>query len=259
MSLAASHGHQELLVHGAPRVRTLATGDEVISPEEEPAPGQLRDSHTDFLLAAGSTLGLEFEPLGIAPDREEELERLIREGLEADVLILSGGVSMGRFDLVEGVLQRLGCKVLFDRVAIQPGKPLVAAVHDRGLVFGLPGNPASVKATFWLFVRPALRNLMGRRDSFWHGALSARLAASLPGAKARDRFLSAEVSFHDGQILVTPFDPRGSHDLNAYARGTALVRIRAGAAPAEPGDSCEVLPLADWTAQGGVGAQVQST
>jgi molybdopterin molybdotransferase len=251
LSLAASHGYGELPVHGLPTVHTLATGDEVVPPEVEPGPGQLRDTHTDFLLAAGATLGLVFQPLGIARDQDNDLERLVAKGLRADVLILSGGVSMGRFDLVEGVLERLGCRVLFNRVAIQPGKPLVAAVHPGGLVFGLPGNPASVKATFWLFVRPVLRCLMGRSDHFWGGALKGTLAAPLPGARARDRFLAAEVHFQDGGILVTPHDPRGSHDLTAYARGTALVRIPAGADPSEPGESCEILPLADWTAQAG--------
>jgi molybdopterin molybdotransferase len=243
LALLATHGYTELPVHRAPTVSVLATGDEVVPPEATPAPGQLRDSHTDFLLAAGASLGLRFEPLGIAPDRVDALTARVERGLRSDVLLLCGGVSMGEFDLAEGVLASLGCRAVFDAVAIQPGKPLVFAVHDRGLVFGLPGNPASVMVAFWLFVRPALRRLLGIADSWWGGALAGILAAPLPGAGPRDRFLAAEVAVREGTLRVTPFPPKGSHDSAAYARGTALVRVRPGAAPAPAGAACEVLLL----------------
>jgi molybdopterin molybdotransferase len=249
LSLLATHGLGEVRVHRAPRVRILTTGDEVVPPETRPAPGQLRDSHTDFLLAAGASLGLAFEPVGIAPDRRDELARLIRRGLDSDVLLLCGGVSKGEFDFAEDVLGGLGYRMLFDAVAIQPGKPVVAAVPARGegaLVFGLPGNPASVMVCFWLFVRPALRRLMGLADGYWHGALAGELAGPLPGAKGRDRFLSAGVRFEAGRLKVFPHAPKGSHDLAAYGYGTALVRVPAHAEPAGAGDPCEVLPLADW-------------
>jgi molybdopterin molybdotransferase len=166
LSVLATHGYGTVPVHRAPRIAILASGDEVVPPDAEPGPGQLRDSHTDFLLAAGASLRLAFTPLGIAPDREAELAALVERGLQSDVLLLCGGVSMGEFDLAEGVLARLGCRAVFDAVAIQPGKPLVFAVHERGLVFGLPGNPASVMVTFWLFVRPALRRLLGHEDGY---------------------------------------------------------------------------------------------
>lgn len=243
LGLLATHGYGEVPVHRAPAVAVLATGDEVVPPEMEPRPGQLRDSHTDFLLAAGASLGLRFESLGIAPDRVEPLRERIERGLEHDVLLLCGGVSMGELDLVEGVLADLGCEAVFDAVAVQPGKPLVFATHARGIVFGLPGNPASVMVSFWLFVRPALRRLQGLPADWWP-ALPGVLAAPLPGASPRDRFLPAEVAFEDGAARVTPYPPRGSHDLAAHARGTALVRVRAGAPAAAAGDPCEVLLLA---------------
>jgi molybdopterin molybdotransferase len=221
----------------------LTTGDEVVPPEAVPAPGQLRDSHTDFLLAAGATLGLRFEALGIAPDRVNALGPLVERGLRSDVLLLCGGVSKGEFDLVEGVLADLGCEAVFDAVAVQPGKPLVFATHPGGWVFGLPGNPASVMVSFWLFVRPALRRLMGIEDSWWGSAIAGTLAAPLPGAGGRDRFLPAAVETRDGELLVTPVPPKGSHDLAAYARGTGLVRVRTGAQAAKVGNRCEVLLL----------------
>jgi molybdopterin molybdotransferase len=243
LGLIATHGYPKVPVHRAPTVAILTTGDEVVPPETEPAPGQLRDSHTDFLLAAGSRIGLRFEALGIAPDRVDELRALIERGLRSDVLLLCGGVSMGELDLVEGVLAELGCEAHFDAVAIQPGKPFVFATHPGGLVFGLPGNPGSVMVAFWLFVRPALRTLMGIEDGWWSNALAGTLAAPLPGSKGRDRFLAAEVKIREGRLFVTPRPPKGSHDLAAYGVGTALVRIRAGAEPAEAGSGCEVLLL----------------
>ena len=153
---------------------------------------------------------------------------------------------MGEFDLVEGVLAELGCRVLFDSVAIQPGKPLVAARHESGWVFGLPGNPASVMVGFWLFVRPLLRRLQGLADGFWNGALEGVLTAELPPAKGRDRFLSAQVLFAAGQPQVQPLWSKGSHDVAAFGQGTGLVRIPANSAASKPGDPCQFLPLIDW-------------
>ncbi|MDH3253787.1 MAG: molybdopterin molybdotransferase MoeA [Acidobacteriota bacterium] len=249
LSLLASHGHASVVVHRSPRVAFVSTGNEVVPPDREPEPGQLRDSHTDFLLAATSSLGLELLPLGIASDSPDSLRPLLERGLDYDILLVSGGVSMGEFDIVEDVLAGLGCAVLFDKVAVQPGKPLVAARHPRGLVFGLPGNPASVMVCYWLFVRPTLRRLMGHHDAFWHGALNGTLVRPLPGSGTRDRFLPANVGFADGEILVQPAPPKGSHDLMAYARGSALVRVPASSRPAETGSTCQILPLADWPAQ----------
>lgn len=246
VSLLASHGYGEVGVVSRPEVAVLTTGDEVVEPDEEPGPGQLRDSNSAFLVAAGTSLGLGFRRLGIASDDLQDLRAKISQGMKAEVFLLTGGVSMGDFDLVEDVLAEAGCESIFDAVAIQPGKPLVAALHDGGWVFGLPGNPASVMVTYSLFVRPLLRRLMGFHDAFWHGALAAELAAPLPGAKGRDRFLPASIAFHGGRILATPHPPAGSHDTVAYARGTALVRILPHAGPAEAGEPCEVLPLVNW-------------
>jgi molybdopterin molybdotransferase len=246
LSLLATHGYSTVSVYRRPSVAILATGDEVVSPDRDPAPGQLRDSHTDFLLAAGQQLGLETDALGIAADRPESIRQKVEKGLNRDVLLICGGVSMGEFDLVEGVLANLGCRVLFDSVAIQPGKPLVAARHPNGWIFGLPGNPASVMVGFWLFVRPLIRRLQGLEDGFWQGALTGLLAGELPAAKGRDRFLSAQVSLLEGQPRVRPLLSKGSHDVAAFGQGTGLVRIPANSPTARAGEACEFLPLIDW-------------
>lgn len=248
VSLMASHGYTSVPTYRRPRVAVLATGDEVIPPEEEPRPGQLRNSNGPFLLAAGHTMGLEFTSLGIAPDDIAGLRAHVEKGLEHDLLMLCGGVSMGDFDFGEQVLEELGCDILFDKVALQPGKPLVAARHRHSghWVLGLPGNPASVMVTFWLFARPLLRRLQGIDDGFWQGALRAELEAPLPPGKDRDRFLDARVRASQGRLLVTPQPPRGSHDVVSYAQGSALVRIRPLVAAGKVGDPCEILPMADW-------------
>ena len=246
LSLLATHGYREIPVHRRPSIATLATGDEVVSPESEPKPGQLRDSHTDFLFAAGASLGLKVDSLGIAADSPENIRERVVKGLGYDVFLVCGGVSMGEFDYVEQVLVESSCRVLFDAVAIQPGKPLVAARHSGGWVFGLPGNPASVMVGFWLFVRPLLRRLQGLEDSFWHGALEGVLTGALPGAKGRDRFLSADVGFREGRPLVRPSASKGSHDVSAFGHGTGLVRVPAHQEKLEAGAICEVLPLVDW-------------
>jgi molybdopterin biosynthesis enzyme len=102
-------------------------------------------------------------------------------------------------------------------------------------------------ACFWLFARPAIRRMMGIDDAFWQGALRATLTAPLPQAKARDRFLPASIAFRRGEILAHPLRPQGSHDLAAFGRGTALVRIKAHSDAREAGDPCEILPLVNWT------------
>ncbi len=250
LAVAATHGHGELTVHAAPRVAVLTTGDEVVPPEADPGPGQLRDSHTDFLLAAGAGLGLAFTALGIAPDDPEELAARVARGLAtADVLLVCGGVSAGEFDFVETVLAGLGCRLLFDAVAIQPGKPLVAAVRPAGdgadraaLVFGLPGNPASVMVAYRLFVRPALARLLGRPAGYLDDMLDGVLAAPAPPARDRDRFLPARLERGPDGWMVTPEAPRGSHDLAAQARGPALLHLPARTPAAAAGAACRVLP-----------------
>ena len=246
VSLLASHGYTEAPVIRRPKVAVLTTGDEIVPPEQEPGPGQLRDSNTSFLLAAGRSMGLEFESLGIAGDSPQELREKISAGLRADVLLLCGGVSKGDYDLVEDVLEELGSRCLFDSVAIQPGKPLVANRHSGGWVFGLPGNPGSVMMTFWLYVKPTLRCLAGFDDGFWRNTLSAELGSPLPRTKGRDRFFNASLEIRDGKLVATPLVPRGSHDVAAFARGTGIVRARKLSPEIPAGTPCEVLPTGDW-------------
>ncbi len=244
LALLASQGIAEVEVHGAPRLALLLTGNEIVPPAATPAAGQLRDSHSDFLLAELASLRVPVESLGIARDDPSLLAERLRTGLaSSDVVLCCGGVSMGEADFLAPVLARLGFHTLFHGVAIQPGKPLLVAHRGAQLVFGLPGNPASVMVAYWLFVRPALRRLLGSPASSWDGALSGTLGGALAAGRARDRFVPAVWRSVDGEAIVEPRSPKGSHDLLAFGLATALLRVRAGAPARTAGAPCEWLRL----------------
>ncbi len=247
LALLASQGIDRIDVVRRPRVAVLATGDEVVPASAVPRPGQLRDSHTDYLMAEGIRLGAEVVSLDIADDDPEALAERTREGLRTcDVLLVCGGVSMGGRDHTRQVLEQLGARTVFHGVAVQPGKPLLFAHLPERWIFGLPGNPASVMVAFRLFVEPALARLAGdARARFWGDARPALLAGGLPAGKSRDRFVPARFreSTAAGELLE-PLAVRGSHDLATFARADRLLRIRAGEAARPAGDAVEAL---DWT------------
>jgi molybdopterin molybdotransferase len=248
LALLASQGIGEVAVHRAPRLALQLTGNEIVPPEATPAAGQLRDSHSDFLLAELDRLNLPVRSLGIARDEPETLAASLRAGLEGtDVLLCCGGVSMGEADFLAPVLAELGFATLFHGVAIQPGKPLLVAhrVAADGvqLAFGLPGNPASVMVAWWLFVRPALERLLGAPAGFWACALPGTLGGPLGAGRKRDRFVPATWRLDGGRPILVPISPKGSHDLLAFGLASALVRIRAGAPAAAAGVPCEWMRL----------------
>ncbi|MEO8274866.1 MAG: molybdopterin molybdotransferase MoeA [Thermoanaerobaculia bacterium] len=246
LALLASQGIEEVETHRAPRIALLLTGNEVVPATATPAAGEVRDSHSDFLLAELRRLGLAPEVLGIARDEPDALARQLRKGLEAaDVMISCGGVSMGEADFLAPVLRELGFETLFHGVAIQPGKPLLVARRGRKIVFGLPGNPASVMVAYWLFVRPGLQRMLGGEASFWGGALSGILGGALSAGRGRDRFVPAVLRYVDGGAVLVPLSPRGSHDLLTFGNASALLRVRAGASAQLPGDRCDWIALRD--------------
>ena len=163
IGLAASMGFPFLEVHRRPRVAIVATGSELVEVDQELAPGQIRNSNSYTMEAQCRQLGIEAERLGIAPDEYEATRSLLERGMTYDVLITSGGVSVGDFDFVKEVQDDLGVQRRLWRVAMKPGKPLVFGVRDACLVFGVPGNPVAAMVSFELFIRPALLRLMGHR------------------------------------------------------------------------------------------------
>ncbi len=161
LAQAAQVGAARVQCHQRPRVAILSTGDEVVSIGETPGPFHIRNSNSVSLAAQARLAGGEPMPLGNALDRADDLGAKIELGLKEDILVLSGGVSMGKYDLVESVLKSLGAEFYFDAVAIRPGKPAVFGRCRDTLVFGLPGNPVSTMITFQLFVIPAIDILGG--------------------------------------------------------------------------------------------------
>jgi molybdopterin molybdotransferase len=243
VAVAATVGKVELLVGPRPRVAVIATGDELVDPTVTPGPGQIRNSNGFSLVSQARASGAEVHYLGVARDAEKSLEELINQGLGHDVLLLSGGVSMGRFDLVERVLAKLGVHTLFGAVALKPGKPLVAGVaRDGGLVFGLPGNPVSTMVTFELFVRPALAKMEGCEQP-QRPILSATLKNALSSRGPRRAFLPGWIEPETAGLVAYPISTCGSADIVAFAKANALLIVPEGTERLGAGQTVGVYPL----------------
>jgi molybdenum cofactor synthesis domain-containing protein len=245
MAVLASFGYAGVPVHRRPRVAVLATGTELVRVEEKPGEDQIRDSNSYSLAAYARLAGAVVERLPFAGDDPGLLrDEVGRAAARSDLLVLSGGVSMGRYDFTKAALHALGAELFFERVALRPGKPTVFARLPGGaLVFGLPGNPVSVSVTFNLFARTALRVMQGARDAepFEETAVLSRPAK---GAAGRASYLPAALSTDpEGRLLAEPLRWGGSSDFVAFARAAALVIVPAGVRTVEPGSVVKVVRL----------------
>ncbi len=241
LALAAQTGQDHVDVFRRPRVAILSTGDEVVGINDTPGPFQIRDSNGLSLAFLSSLAGAEPICLGNAADQVNELRAKIEQGLEADALVLSGGVSMGKYDLVEVVLRDLGAEFFFDAVAIRPGRPAVFGVCKGKFVFGLPGNPVSTMVTFELFVVPAIDLLAGaapRPLPFFR----ARLAAPVVQKAALTHFLPARLEWNSGEIRVSELPWQGSGDIVAVARANGFLVVPQTKLELAAGESVDVLP-----------------
>jgi molybdopterin molybdotransferase len=194
LAAAAQVGATQLLCAPRPRIAILSTGDEIVAVSETPGPFQIRNSNAISLAAQVRTAGAELVLLGNAADRESDLRAKISQGLQHDALILSGGVSMGKYDLVEKVLREMSAEFFFDSVAIRPGKPTVFAICASKPIFGLPGNPVSTMVTFELFVIPAIDILSGAAPRPLP-LVHAILAADLNEKPGMTHFLPAKIEW----------------------------------------------------------------
>jgi molybdopterin molybdotransferase len=248
LGVLATVGRTAVAAVPAPRVGVLSTGDEVVEANARPGPGQIRNSNGPMLIAQTCRAGGQPRYLGIARDRLDSLRPLVAEGLRSDVLILSGGVSAGKLDLVPGVLQDAGVVAHFHKVAMKPGKPVFFGTLPRGdvlpptLVFGLPGNPVSSFVGFELFVRPALRRLRGLTDD-GSAELSAALTEDFAYKTDRPTYHPAHVEATDSGWSVRPVPWFGSPDLRALTKANALVLFPAGDLTHRAGTRYPVYPL----------------
>ncbi|MCC6623968.1 MAG: molybdopterin molybdotransferase MoeA [Deltaproteobacteria bacterium] len=242
-------GAAQFRVYRRPRVTVVATGDELMNIEETPGPAQIRDSNRRTLMALLDAEWCRVVDGGIVPDDRAALRRAIHEGKESDVLVLSGGVSAGAYDLVRECLELEGCEVLFHQIAIKPGKPVLFGRMGETLVFGLPGNPVSAFVTAVLLLAPAVR-VLGRRPEHRTWYLPLPLAGALHATGRRTTFHPGDlVRDADDRLSVMPRPWDGSADHIRYSRSNVLIRCEADAGPAAPGDHVRVvLPhaLATW-------------
>ena len=217
-------------------VGILSTGDELVEPEHIPAPPKIRNSNAYHLMAQVSSAGMIARYGGIATDDKNALAALISDSLDRnDVVLLTGGVSMGEFDCVPEVLEKLGIEILFRSIAIQPGKPTVFGRHGNQFVFGLPGNPVSSFVIFELLVKPFLLKMMGCT----HETISLGLPA---GASIKKKKTSRK-SFIPVRILdgsVFPIEYHGSAHINAYTLADGIITIEAGKTGLEKGEIADV-------------------
>jgi molybdopterin molybdotransferase len=213
----------------------------VLPVEAKPEPFQIRNSNAHSLAAQVRRRGGEPVILPVAPDQPARTRELIEQGLQAELLLLSGGVSMGKYDVVEQVLQELGAEFFFTQVAIQPGKPLVFGRAGEKPVFGLPGNPISTMVTFEVFARIALDRLAGRPSSPLP-FVQARLASDFQHKPVLTRFLPAVLSGDYGETTVDPVKWQGSGDLVAAAQANCYLVAAAGRASWKAGEWISILP-----------------
>lgn len=243
IALAASVGKSRLEVYRRAKVAILTTGDEIVDIDAAPGPTQIRNSNSYSLAAQLQQAGGEAVLLPIAPDKLHELRQLIEQGLQADLLLMTGGVSMGRYDLVEQVLSEMHAEFFFTGARIQPGRPVVfgrcsGPLGKKTYFFGLPGNPVSTMVTFELFARPMLEALSGqspRKLAFLHACLKKEIKVKT----GLTRFLPAVLAGEFADSTVELVSWQGSGDIAATARANCYAVI--------PPD-CESISAGEWVA-----------
>ena len=236
----ASVGRVDVPVYRRPRVFVLSTGDEIVPPHETPAAHQIRNSNTPMLLAQVMEAGFEAADLGSAPDRREPLRQKLRLGLASDLLLVTGGVSIGDYDLVGEELGKAGVETLFHGVDMKPGKPILAGRRNGRLVLGLPGNPVSAFVGFKLFGEPALRRFSGNSPA-WPQHVTVRLDAPIRRRPGRQTYHLARVEDRGEGWVATPARSTGSGDVLSLARANALVVTAADSSGAAAGDKLDAL------------------
>lgn len=241
LAMASQAGRTTISVFRKPRIAILSTGDEIVSAAETPGPYQIRNSNCISLAAQTDLAGAEPVALGNAPDDMAAIRAAIEKGLQADALVLSGGVSAGKYDLVEPVLKELGAEFLFDAVAIRPGKPMVFALCKGKPIFGLPGNPVSTMVTFELFVQPAIEILSGLAPQPLP-VLRAKLRHAIDLTAPLTHFVGARVSWPEGEPWVEVLPAESSGDIGRLTRGNCYLVVHEPKRKIDSGEWVDVLP-----------------
>ena len=222
----AAFGYSKIRVAKRPRVAVITTGSEIVEVGKKPKRDQIRDSNSVLLRTLCEQAGAVVVSSACAVDDIDELvERIDAESANADVVVTTGGVSVGKYDLTKEAFVRAGAKIIFDRVALKPGKPAVFARRKRKVYFGLPGNPVSAAVTFYLFVRRGLMLMQSASDPAMRRGF-ATLHAPLRGNRSRDTYFPARLASEaDGKLIAVPLPWLGSSDFVSFAHAEALVVV----------------------------------
>jgi molybdopterin molybdotransferase len=222
IGLLASLGYSKVSVARKPRVHILATGDELVQIDDKLNEGQIRNSNSYTLASYVEQTGGEPEVLGIAPDKKKKLRKAVGKALDCDILLITGGVSVGKYDVVKDILERVGVKIEFWRVNIKPGKPLVFGTFGKTLVFGMPGNPVSTSVAFLQFVRPAMRKMLGDVGTT-DLQISAILDEPISKHDGKQHFVRGIAASRNGQMHVRTTGTQSSGALSSVAKANCLI------------------------------------
>lgn len=243
IAVPAAFGYAKLKVAKRPRVAILSTGTEIVDIAKRPKRDQIRNSNSIMLKALSEQAGAGAVVYPIVGDSISDLRSQISNAARtADVLITTGGVSVGKYDLTKLALRELGAEIFFERLRLKPGKPTVFAKLENTLIFGLPGNPVSAAVTYYLFVRSALMRMQNlAKPELVRGTAIASKPVKAP--KERDAYLPASLSIDtEGTLIAEPLDWHGSSDFIGFARTDALMAIKRGTT-IEPGSPVQLLFL----------------
>ena len=244
VALAAAMNTPWIMVHRRPRVAILVTGDEIVMPGDPVGPNQIVSSNSLGMSAMVRVFGGEPYVLGIAPDDREALASMASGAKGADLLLTSGGASVGDHDLVQSVLGEIGFELGFWKIAMRPGKPLIFGHVGDTPVLGLPGNPVSALVCSILYLRPALARMLGMEANGGEHRLTARLTEPLAENDDRQDYLrGALANGDDGELTVTPFTRQDSSMLNMLAQADCLVVRPPNAAAVSVGERVSVIPI----------------
>lgn len=243
LAALASFGYASVRVGRRPRVAVISTGSELVDVAHKPVGAQIRNSNCYTIAAYGEAAGAMVQNLGTVEDSLPATRTALQRAAEAnDIIITSGGVSMGDYDLVKAALKELGAEIYFDQVSIRPGKPTVFARRGQTYFFGLPGNPVSTSVTFNVFARPAIRRLQGASDPLLP-TVTATLSHSIKDASNRRSYLPAHLFIREGRAFAESLKWGGSSDLVAFMKANALIIVREDTHAIAEGETVEVLAL----------------
>ncbi|HHT9130500.1 MAG TPA: molybdopterin molybdotransferase MoeA [Candidatus Brocadiaceae bacterium] len=242
IGILATVGKSQVAVFPPPTIGIISTGTELVNVGSKPSLAQIRNSNGYSLAAQARRMKAEVEILGIVKDTKEEITSTIQRGLNKDILILSGGVSMGEYDLVGDVMKDLGTHIYFEKVALRPGKPVIFGKKDKTLIFALPGNPVASFVTFELFIYPAIRKMMGF-TTLNRTTLKASLDTEILVKRRRREYRPAFLRLQDNAWFVSPVEWHGSADLLSTTRANCLLIVREDAEKLAKGQLVDVVLL----------------